>query len=78
MASYGKKSNLGPSKVIDEAVKYFTEEWSLKVVQRTQDMVCLESDLGHVTITVCKNEETDVELETREFDYAVKEFMSKI
>jgi hypothetical protein len=78
MARYGKKSSLEPSEVIDEAVKYFKENWSLKVVQRTQDLVCLENDLGHVTITVCKNDETDVELETREFDFAVKEFMTKI
>ena len=78
MARYGKKTSLSPSEVIEEAVKFFEKKWGLKIVEKSHEMVCFESELGHVTITACQNDETDVDLETREFDYAVKEFMTKI
>jgi hypothetical protein len=78
MARYGVKTNLSPSEVIEEAVNYFKGEWGLDIVKKSQEMVCFESKLGHVTITICRNDKTDVDLETREFDNAVKEFMTKI
>lgn len=78
MARYGIKTRLSPSEAIEEAIKFFGKKVGLKMVEKTREMVCFESELGHVTITVCENDETDVDLETREFDYDVKEFMTKI
>ena len=48
------------------------------MVEKSQERVYFEIELGHVTITTRLNNNTDVELETREFDYAVREFMTKI
>ena len=78
MARYGRKTNLSPSEVIEKAVKYFGGEWGLSITERTEERVCFASDVGHVTIDTCQNDKTDVELETREFDNPVKEFMSKL
>ena len=79
MARYGKKTSLKPSEVVERAVKFFGEGGlGLKIVEKTQEMVCFEGGGGHVTITTCLNGETDVDLETREWDYQVKEFMGKI
>lgn len=79
MARYGKKTSLKPSEVIDRAVKFFGEGGlGLKIVEKTEEMVCFEGGGGHVTIIPCLNGETDVDLETREWDYQVKEFMGKI
>jgi hypothetical protein len=79
LAHYGKKTSLKPSEVIERAVKFFGEGGlGLKIVEEKQDMVCFEGGGGHVTITTCTNSETDVDLETVEWDYQVKEFMRKI
>lgn len=79
MGRYGKTTSLKPSEVIERAVKFFSEGGlGLKMVERTQELVCFEGGGGHVTITACPNDETDVELETREWDYQVKEFMGKL
>jgi hypothetical protein len=79
LAHYGKKTSLKPSEVIERAVKFFGEGGlGLKIVEETQETVCFEGGGGHVTITTCPNGETDVDLETMEWDYQVKEFMGKI
>ncbi len=79
MARYGKKTSLKPSHVIEKAVKFFGEGGlGLKIVEKTQEIVCFEGVGGHVTITTRTNGETDVDLETKEWDYQVKEFMGKI
>lgn len=41
-------------------------------------MVCFEGGGGHVTVVACENEETEIEIETREWDYQVKKFLGKI
>jgi hypothetical protein len=78
MARYGKKTNLSSSEVIEKAVIFFRDARGLKIVEKSQELVCFENAIGHVTITVCENGQTDVELETREFDYDVREFMRKL
>jgi hypothetical protein len=78
MARYGKKTKLSSSEVIEKAVKYFSEERGLKIVEKSQEIVCFENSIGHVTITVCDNGKTDVELETREYDYDVRDFMNRL
>ena len=79
MARYGKKTSLKPSEVIEKAVNFFSEGGlGLKITDKTQEKVCFEGGGGHVTIITCLNGKTDVDLETREWDYQVKEFMGKI
>ena len=52
MGRYGKTTSLKPSEVIERAVKFFSEGGlGLKMVERTQELVCFEGGGGHVTIT---------------------------
>ncbi|KON30964.1 hypothetical protein AC482_02425 [miscellaneous Crenarchaeota group-15 archaeon DG-45] len=79
MGRYGKKTRLNPPEVIERAIRHFGEGGlGLEMVERTQEMVCFEGGGGHVTITACENDGTDVDLETREWDYQVREFMGRL
>jgi hypothetical protein len=78
MARYGKKTKLSSSKVVEKALKFFETDRGFQVGEECGDMVTFTNNIGHITITLCENGETDVEIETREFDYDVKEFLAKI
>ena len=79
MARFGKKTSLKPSEVIEKAVGFFGNGGiGLKIVERADEIICFEGGGGHVTITLCLNEKTDVDLETREWDYQVIQFMREI
>jgi len=76
---YAVKTNLKPDEVIERAIKFFGKGGvGLEVTERNARTVCLEGGGGHVTIIVCPGELTDVDLETREWDYQVKRFMENI
>jgi hypothetical protein len=75
---YGKETKLGASEVLDRAAGYFGEGGlGLELTSRDDCCVSLTGGGGHVTVTVVEGEKTDVDLETREWDYHVKKFMSE-
>jgi hypothetical protein len=74
---YGVSTKLPPEKVLEKAVDYF-EKIGLKIKSQDDKMVCLEGGGGEVTITVCSNDETDVDIVTSQWDYHVKQFMQRI
>lgn len=79
MGRYGKKTRLKPPEVIERALSFFGEGGvGLEIVERSEEMVCFEGGGGRVTIIACLNDETDVDMETREWDYQVKRFMGKL
>jgi hypothetical protein len=78
MARYGVKTTLRTSEVLDEAEEYFGQGGlGLEVTSRDNCCISLEGGGGHVTVTVAEGDKTDVELETREWDFQVKEFMAE-
>jgi len=52
----------------------------LKLVESNECCLSFEGGGGHVTVAAarCKPDSTDVDLETREWDYQVKKFMEKL
>jgi len=50
------------------------------VAERTECCLSFEGGGGHVTVSAarCKPDQTDVDLETREWDHHVKKFMEEI
>jgi hypothetical protein len=74
---YGVSTHLTPEKVIEKSVEYF-EKLGLEVTQRDVDSVCMEGGGGHVTITVCGEAKTEVDILTEEWDKKVKEFIQRI
>jgi hypothetical protein len=75
---YGTETNLEPSEVLDMAEEYFGEGGlGLDITSRDDCCISLVGGGGHVTVTVTEGEKTAVDLETREWDYQVKEFMAE-
>jgi hypothetical protein len=74
---YGVSTHLAPEKVIEKAVEYF-EKLGLEVTQRDGASVCMEGGGGHVTISICGEDQTDVDILTEEWDQKVKEFIQRI
>ena len=78
MARYGKETKMEAEEVLRRAEKFFgTGGLGMKVVERNECCLSFEGSGGHVTVSAarCKPDITDVDLETREWDYQVKKFM---
>ena len=81
MARYSKQSQLEPDEVLRRAEDFFGNGGlGLQAVERSECCLSFEGGGGHVTITAarCEPNHTDVDLETREWDYHVKKFIQKI
>ena len=80
MARYGKESKLGPLQVLKKAVEFFGPDGvGLEVKAQGPTNVYFEGGGGHVFILARVSEKgSDVELETREWDYQVQQFMGEI
>jgi hypothetical protein len=50
------------------------------VIERNECCLSFEGSGGHVTVSAarCKPDRTEVDLETREWDYQVKRFMEEL
>ena len=80
---YGADTRLAPEKVIDFATKHFeSKSAGLKITSKTGNSLCLEGTDGYVTISACKSDlkgkKTHVDLETREYDGQVTEFLRSL
>ena len=80
MALYSKQTRVKPDRVLAKAVAYFGPGGlGLEVCIQDPCSVSFTGGGGHVTIsTSSEGRKTSIELETREFDYQVKEFMRSI
>jgi len=74
---YGVSTDLEPEKVIEKAEEYF-EKLGLEVTQKDSNSLCMEGSGGHVTLSVCTGEQTDVDILTVEWDSQVKQFIQRI
>ena len=80
---YSAESKLSQDKLIDLAAKYFTSESAgLKVSSKDSSSLCMEALEGFVTVSTCKSDvkgrKTYLEIETREYDYQVTEFLKSV
>ena len=80
MARYSKESKLQPDEVLRRATDFFEAGLGLTVAERTECCLSFEGGGGHVTVSAarCEPGRTDVDLETREWDYQVKKFIGKL
>lgn len=81
MARYSKESKLDVEDVLRRAEDFFgSGGLGLKLVERDECCLSFEGGGGHVTVAAarCKPDRTEVDLETREWDYHVKRFMEKL
>lgn len=79
MPLYSVKTDLNSEEAIQKAVDYFGEKGlGLELVDQDPCCADFEGGGGHVSVRVVTEEETTVNLETREWDYHVKRFMKEI
>ncbi len=74
------KTKLSPEEVIKRVVEFFGPGgYGLEVKNQAPGCAYFEGGGGGVNVTACTEEKgTSVELESREWDYQVKEFIRKI
>lgn len=78
---YGIQTRLAPNDVLDRARTYFGPggEVGLPLTQRDLRSVTFTADIGSVTISVePRDDETDVTILSREFDYWAECFMREL
>jgi hypothetical protein len=65
---------------LEKALQFFgPDEVGLEVKEQGEDFACFEGGGGHVFVQACqKGPGSEVDLETREWDYQAKKFMGKI
>jgi hypothetical protein len=80
MARYGVDTKLSPEQAVARAVAWFGKEGlGLEVTERDDHCATFVGGGGHVRITATVAEsKTALKLETREWDYDVKQFVRKI
>lgn len=81
MLKIGTKTKLSPEEAIKRAVEFFGPDgrYGLKVTEQTPESACFEGGGGGVEVAACaEGEATQVDLISREWDYQVREFISKV
>lgn len=74
---------LTPEDAVQQAIGHFgAQDVGLDLTHQSEVGLVFTGGGGHVAVTVspaeASNKKTTVELETREWDYAVQQFMSKV
>lgn len=79
MASYLMKSKHEPAKIMDQALKFFGPTGAgLDVKEQQGNRLHFQGGGGYILVQVSETAQgSEVELETREWDYPVKKFMEQ-
>ena len=80
MGRYSKESALTHEEIVEKAAAYFgPAKLGLEIAEQKECCLLLQGGGGHVYLEVEKRESGSiVEIETREWDYQVKEFLKKV
>ena len=79
MIRLGKESKLSPSRVLEQALEFFGPGGvGLEVTDQDEGCARFEGGGGYVFVRVCeKGNGSEIDLETREWEYQAKQFMGK-
>lgn len=77
---YQVTTKVSPQEAIEQAFAYFGPQGvGLELIEQSDMCLQFEGGGGHVSIVACPGEQqTTLELETREWDYAVRQFMEQV
>jgi hypothetical protein len=79
VALYQVDTRLSPEQALDKAKAYFAESLGLEVTGESPCCISFVGGGGHVTVTAhADGRRNHMELETREWDYQVQQFMHEI
>jgi len=74
---YSKEVKKDAREIVDLAEKHFSKA-GLKVTDRTDSRICMENDLGFVTLQVKVMTTGELDIITEGFDEKVKQFLSAL
>jgi hypothetical protein len=77
---YQVTTKLSPQEALQRALRHFGAQGvGLQPVDQTDTRITFEGGGGHVSIVASPAEKhTSLEIETREWDYAVRQFMQQV
>jgi hypothetical protein len=79
LALYQVNTKLSPEQAVQRAKAYFAANLGLEVTEESPCCISFVGGGGHVTVTARTGQKRNqVELETREWDYHVQQFMHEI
>jgi len=78
MMRYETTTTLAPDAALAVAEQFFSGEFGLTVRQRGPQVIGFEGGGGHVLVSVTSEHPTTLELETREWDRQVTQFMGRL
>jgi hypothetical protein len=80
MLRISKQSRLNPDEVLAKASRYFGKGGEgLDETESAPCCISFSGGGGYVTVAVCdKGNEREVDVETREFEYQVKQFLGSL
>jgi hypothetical protein len=75
---YEVQTYMTPQEAIESAIAFFGVDLDLELQSQAFDALHFVGGGGHVTLTLQDEDPVTVELETREWDAQVEEFMTRI
>jgi hypothetical protein len=75
---YETTTKLTPDGALAAAERFFADETGLTIRMRGPQVIGLEGGGGHVAVSVTSENPTTLEIETREWDRSVTEFIGKL
>ena len=75
---YEVQTYMTPQEVIETAISFFGVDLDLELQSQAYDSLHFVGGGGHVTLTLKDENPVSVEMETREWDAQVEEFMARI
>jgi hypothetical protein len=75
---YEVQTYMNPQEIIEAAIAFFEQDLGLELQSQGLGSVHFVGGGGHVSLTLKDEEPTAVELETREWDAQVEEFMARV
>lgn len=74
---YGASTRLSPERALEKAKDFFGT-LDLRLEEESPGQVLFRNDSGHVQVTVCTGQGTELDIETRGYDDRVKQFLQRI
>ena len=74
---YGVTTDMTAEKVVGKAVEFFKRH-GLELKEEGPGMAHMESKIGYVSLQVCGDGPSEVDIDTKEYDALVKTFIQRI
>lgn len=80
MAHYVSESRLSPAQILEDAIELFGPNgWGLAVREQDENCASFTGGGGHLSVLTRETERgSEIEIETREWNYQAQQFLEKV